>query len=72
MNMTLKTFDAYKHMNKYRQEYWKARELARILEYSDYRNFINVIDKAKEACKNSGNAVSYHFGDINEMVEVGL
>ena len=72
MNMTLKTFDAYKHMNEYRQDYRKARELARILEYSDYRNFINVIDKAKEACKNSGNAVSYHFGDINEMVEVGL
>lgn len=66
MNMTVKTFDAYKHMNQHRQEYRKARELAKVLEYSDYRNFINVIEKAKIACKTSGYKVSEHFVDITE------
>lgn len=52
-------------------EYWSARELARILDYSDYRNFVGVIDKARKACENSGQQVLDHFVDFNDMVEIG-
>jgi DNA-damage-inducible protein D len=41
------------------------------LEYADYRNFIAVINKAKEACSNSGNDVLDHFGDVTKMVTIG-
>ena len=52
------TFESIKHVNEYEQEYWYARDLQKVLEYSEWRNFCGVIDKAKEACKNSGNVVS--------------
>jgi DNA-damage-inducible protein D len=52
-------------------EYWSARELSKILEYSEYRHFVPVIAKAKDACKNSGHVVSDHFEDILEMVDIG-
>ena len=70
--MEIKTFEKIKHMNQHHQDYRNARELAKVLEYKDFGNFENVIKKAKIACKNSGNIVSEHFGDITEMVEVGL
>lgn len=63
---TLALFDQTKHVNEYQREFWKARELAKILEYADYRNFLKVIEKAKLACKNSWYQVSEHFGDVNE------
>jgi len=52
-------------------EYWSARELGKILEYSEYRHFLPVIDKAKVACKNSGQPIANHFEDILEMVTIG-
>ena len=52
-------------------EFWSARQLAKVLEYSEYRHFLPVIDKAKEACKNSGNTIEDHFEDVLEMVEIG-
>jgi len=52
-------------------EYWSARDFAKVLEYVEYRNFIPVINRAKEACRNSGQAVTDHFVDINEMVQIG-
>lgn len=52
-------------------ESWSARQLAKVLEYNDYRNFLNVIGKAKEACKNSGHNIVDHFVDITEMVDIG-
>jgi len=51
--MSLVLFEDHKYINKYNQPYWKARELAKILEYVDYRKFLNVITKAKKACENS-------------------
>lgn len=65
------TFESIKRIDENGVEYWSSRDLARILEYADYRNFIAVINKAKEACINSGNEVLDHFGDITEMVVIG-
>jgi DNA-damage-inducible protein D len=48
-----------------------ARDLARVVEYLNFRNFQPVIEKAKEACANSGHAVSDHFVESNEMVSIG-
>ena len=66
------TFESIKHINEYGQEFWYARELARVLEYKDFRNFEQSIFKAMGACKNSGYDIADHFGDATEMVEIGL
>jgi DNA-damage-inducible protein D len=69
--MTNNSFEAIKHINKYDSEYWKARELAKVLEYSEYRFLISVIDKAKTACKNTGQLIEDHFEDVHDMVQIG-
>jgi DNA-damage-inducible protein D len=65
------TFERIKRVNQAGAEFWSGRELARVLEYTDFRNFIAVIAKAREACANSGHAVADHFVDITEMVGIG-
>ena len=52
-------------------EYWMARELQDLLGYSDWRNFNNAVNKAKESCKTSGEMVFDHFVDVNKMIEIG-
>lgn len=64
-------FESIKDTDKNCNEYWSSRKLAKVLEYADYRNFITVIGKAKEACQNSGIPIEDHFVDINEMVTIG-
>lgn len=66
-----KTFDDIKHINEYGEEFWYARELQTALEYSEWRNFLNIVEKAKTACDNSGVNTFDHFVDINKMVEIG-
>ena len=51
-------------------ECWSARELQTIFNYGEWRNFFKVIEKAKIACESSGANVSYHFVDINKMIEL--
>lgn len=65
------TFESIKHYTDDGIEFWYARELSRVLQYSDWRNFQNAVFKAMEACQNSGNEISDHFGDITKMVEIG-
>src|SRR6266850_3792996 len=64
-------FERIKRINERGGEFWSARELARVLDYSDFRNFVGVINKARKACANSNRAVADHFVDITEMVGIG-
>ena len=52
-------------------ECWSARELSLALGYSQYRNFLPVIEKAKESCSNAKESVSDHFADVRKMVSLG-
>lgn len=70
-NYTESLFESIRHVNEYGQEFWYARELQIALEYTEWRNFCKVIDKAKEACKGSENAVSDHFVEVNKIVSAG-
>ena len=65
------TFERIKRTSAEGNESWSARDLARVLEYSVFRNFQPVIEKAKEACAKSGHAVTDHFAEIRNMVGIG-
>jgi DNA-damage-inducible protein D len=52
-------------------EFWFARDLQELLGYDEWRNFLRVIEKAKESCETSGNTVPDHFVDANKMVTLG-
>lgn len=64
-------FEASKRTNEAGAEFWSSRDFAQILGYSDYRNFEQVVQRAKLACFNSGHRIDDHFVDINEMVIIG-
>ncbi|WP_191968519.1 DNA damage-inducible protein D [Cellvibrio sp. KY-GH-1] len=65
------TFESIKALDENGNEFWPARQLAKVLEYSEYRHFLPVLERAREACRNSAQAVEDHFEDILEMVEIG-
>lgn len=65
------TFDGIRQLEANGTEFWLARDLAPLLEYQDWRNFMQVVEKARVACQTSGHRVEDHFGDINKMVEIG-
>lgn len=67
----LSLFESIKKLDEQGNEFWSARDLSKVLEYSEYRHFLPVIERAKEACKNSKQEVSDHFEDILEMVAIG-
>ncbi len=65
------TFERIKRVNAEGNESWSARDLAQVLEYLNFRNFEPVIQKAKEACVQSGHAVADHFAQMRNMVNLG-
>ena len=60
------TFESIKHVNEYGNEFWYARELQSILEYTEWRNFQKLIEKAQTACENSDMAVDECFVEVNK------
>ena len=52
-------------------ECWSARELAKLLGYAQWRNFENIVNKAKAACEHAEQEVSYHFAEVGKMVSLG-
>lgn len=61
-----KTFESIKHINEYGEEFWYARELQTVLDYSQWRNFKEAVERAKLACKNSGIDPEIHFADVSK------
>ena len=66
-NYNNQTFEDIKHVDEYGTEYWYARELQIVLNYKEWRKFENVINKAKESCKNSGISVLEHFVEVDKL-----
>ena len=66
-NYTDHTFEDIKHIDENGVEYWYARELQLVLNYKEWRKFENVINKAKESCKNTGISVLEHFVDVDKL-----
>ena len=64
-------FESIKQIDGDGNEYWFARDLQEVLEYSEWRNFSKIIEKAKNACKASGHIVQSEFVDTNKLVDVG-
>ncbi|MGF6993847.1 DNA damage-inducible protein D [Paraburkholderia sp. GAS32] len=66
-----RTFESIKQVNEDDSEFWFARSLAPLLDYQYWRNFVQVIEKAKIACERSGHPVQDHFGEVTKMVTLG-
>jgi DNA-damage-inducible protein D len=65
------TFEGVRQIDEDGNEYWFARDLAPLLNYQDWRNFMQVVEKARLACQKSGRVVEDHFGDVTKMVGIG-
>ena len=61
-------FENIKHIDEYGNEYWYARELSKILEYKDWRNFLKVLNKAKDVHYEVGKKVRKAIADIGGMM----
>ena len=66
-NYTNETFEDIKHMDEFGIEFWYARELMHVLQYSNWQNFEKIITKAKISCENSGISVFEHFIDVSKL-----
>ena len=67
----LSIFEQIRRVDDNDNEYWSVRDLAKVLEYSEYRHFLPVVERAKGACNNSGQSINDHFEDVLEMVPIG-
>lgn len=70
-NSSHRTFEGLRQVDDDGNEFWSARQLAKVLDYSEYRHFLPVVERAKEACRNSEQNIEDHFEDVLEMVEIG-
>ena len=70
-NTSKTIFEQIKETDENGNEFWGARKLSKILEYSEFRHFLPVIERAKEACLNSEQNIEDHFEDYLEMVGIG-
>ena len=68
---TEKVFEDIKHIDENGNEYWLARELQVVFEYTQWRRFENTISKAKTACSNSSVSIENHFANVGKMINLG-
>jgi len=66
-----KTFEDIKHVNEYGEEYWSARELGSVLEYTEWRSFHATIQRAIQACESAGYQAFDQFVGVNKLIEHG-
>ena len=64
-------FESIKHVDEDGNEYWYARELQKVLEYTEWRKFVGVIKKAINSCKASNYVASDHFVGTDKMINLG-
>lgn len=64
-------FEAIRQCEENGGEWWSARDLAPLLDYVQWRNFMQVVEKAKLACQKAGKHVADHFADVSKMVDIG-
>ena len=62
------TFEGHAQQTETGAEYWLARDIQHLLGYAEWRNFQNVLTKAKTACEVGGHVTGRHFVDVNKMV----
>ena len=65
------SFEGHAQKTEHGVEYWLARDLQDLLGYTEWRNFLKIIDKAETACEVSGQRITDHFVDVNKMVQIG-
>ncbi|MDR2153918.1 MAG: DNA damage-inducible protein D [Burkholderiaceae bacterium] len=70
-NQRQATFDGIRQHDANGAERWSARDLAPLLDYPQWRNFVPVLERASQACRQSGESVAYHFADDRKMVDIG-
>ena len=68
---TEKVFEDIKHIDEFGNEYWLARELQKVLGYSQWRRFENTISRAKISSNNSNVRVKEHFANVGKMIILG-
>ena len=68
---TERLFEDIKHIDENGNEYWLARELQVVFEYTQWRRFKNTISKTKTACSNSNVSVENHFANVGKMINLG-
>lgn len=71
MKYSDQTFEDIKHINEDGQEFWYARELQHVLEYSQWRYMKETVERARLACENSGLNPDDHFAEVRKMVTIG-
>ena len=69
---TEQTFENIKHIDENGEDFWYARELQKVLGYTEWRNFDKVINKAKSACKSAGNVENHYFVNVTKIVPTGI
>ncbi|OGC23437.1 DNA damage-inducible protein D [candidate division WOR-1 bacterium RIFOXYB2_FULL_42_35] len=71
MATTDNVFEQIKKINEHGKEFWSARDLYKLLGYTEYGKFLPAIERAKESCKNSGQNIEDHFAGVSDMVKIG-